>query len=276
MLTAAPNSMYRIRLVGYASKLGDSSMNSSLSYARLDSTLKYMQSVDTRAMQRCETFRAVGEEGYASAESDNSAEWRAVEAHIFIGDLPPPPPPPNVEPIPHPKPELPGGPRYVDWQVAAPGGAFVSAVVGGGFNMFLIKNPKTGEMRGYIQPIGGIGASLSASGLKAAWNVLQQLLTGVQYTNMEFTNVKSNLPVTWSEIGDCLVRVSSTSGGVVVVGYSYAIITFTAAGVWQYGPSGFPLKKAGGVLSQFESKGRSWQLGAGASLAIGPLVRVDG
>jgi len=187
---------------------------------------------------------------------------------------PPPPPPPNLEPIPHAVPPLPGGPRFTQWQVAAPGGAFVAAVVGGGFNIFLIKNPKLNETRGYIQPVGGIGASVSLQGLKTAWNIIQQILTGVQYSNMTFTPVTSKVPVTWKEMEDCLVRVTSIGGG-VVVGASMAVITFTAAGVWRYSPSGFPVKLPGGDLFQFESSGKSWQLGVGGSVVTGPLVRVD-
>jgi hypothetical protein len=274
MLTAASNSMYRIRLVGYASKVGDAARNSNLSYARIDATLKCMQSVDRHAMQRTETFRAIGEEGYSASESDDSADWRAVEAHVFIGDVPPPPPPPNLEPNPHALQPLPGGPRFTQWQVASPGGAFVAAAVGGGFNIFLIKNVKLDETRGYIQPVGGLGASISMQGLKMAWHIIQQILTGVQYSNMEFTSVTSKLPVTWKEMEDCLVRATSIGGG-VVVGVSVAFVTFTAAGVWQYSPSGFPVKLPGGDLFQFKSTGKSWQLGAGGSVVTGPLVRVD-
>jgi hypothetical protein len=74
---------------------------------------------------------------------------------------------------------------------------------------------------------------------------------------------------------DCLVRVS-TAGGGVVVGGSLAIITFTAAGVWQRSPAGFPVKQPGGVLFQFKTFGRNWQIGAGASVVLGPLIRIDG
>jgi hypothetical protein len=221
-----------------------------------------------------ETFRAVGEEGYSAAESDNSPDWRAVEAHIFIGDLPPPPPPPDHEPAPHVVPPLPGGPRFTQWEVASPGGAFVAAVIGGGFNIFMIKNTKLNETRGYIQPVGGIGGSVSMQGLKAAWNVIQQMLTGVQYSNMLFTPVTSRVAVTWKEMEDCLVRVSSAGGG-VVFGKSYAIVTFTAAGVWQYSSTGFPVKLPGGTLFQFDSFGTTWQLGVNASVVVGPIIRVD-
>jgi hypothetical protein len=274
MADAARNSMYRIRLVGYASKLGDGAKNSDLSYARIDQTLRFLQSLDGKAADRVETFRANGEDAYEAAQSDNSADWRAVEVHIFIGSLPPPPP--GLTPIPPRAPmPLPGGERFKEWQVAAPGGFFVSAGVGGGFNVFFILNTKTNERRGYIQPVGGAGISLGIKGLKAIWNVIQQIVTGIQYSGMEFTPVTSKLPVTWEEMEDCLVSVGSAGAG-VGPGLSAAYVTFTAAGVWQYGPGNYPLKLPGGNLFTFKSVGKSWQLGAGGSGVTGPLIRVTG
>lgn len=275
MTAARGNSMYRIRLVGYASKLGNTEYNERLSYQRIDNTLKYLQSVDNRAMDRVETFRALGEAGYSATESDNSAEWRAIEVHIFIGDIPPPPPPPHVKPLPRKVEPLPGGERFTSWEVASPGGVFVAEVVGGGFNIFFIKNTKTGDFRGYIQPVIGGGASLSLSGLKMAGRIIQQIITGVQYSAPDFTAVTSRLPVTWDEMEACLVRVSSASAG-IVKGVAYSVITFTSAGVWQYGPSGTPLRLSGGDLFQFSSTGKDWQLGVGASVVVGPIVRIPG
>lgn len=270
---ARVNSMYRIRLVGYASKLGDATKNETLSYMRMDNVLKFLQSIDNRAMDRVETFRAVGETAYQARESDDSAEWRAVEVHIFIGDIPPPPPPPNVKPVPRKVEPLPGGERFTKWEVASPGGVFVAEVVGGGFNIFIIRNTKLDEMRAYIQPILGVGASLSLSGLKAAWNIVQQIATGAQFSAPDFTAVTTSHPVTWEEMEASLVRVSSAGAG-IIKGAALAIITFTAAGVWQYGPSGTPLKLSGGDLFQFTATGKDWQFGAGASVVLGPIVRV--
>lgn len=225
-------------------------------------------------MDRVETFRAVGEDAYRAAESDDSPDYRAAEVHIFIGDRPPPPPQ-NVVPY-RPKVDpLPGGERFTKWQVATPGGAFVAAVVGGGFNVFFIKNVKLNEVRGYLQPVLGAGASLGISSLKAVWNAIQQIITGTSYSAPNFKDVTSKLPVTWAEMEDCLVRVSAAGAG-AVAGYSYAVITFTAAGVYQRGPSGTPLRLPGGDLFQFSASGRNWQVGVGASVATGPIIRVPG
>jgi len=54
-----------------------------------------------------------------------------------------------------------------------------------------------------------------------------------------------------------------------------AIITFTAAGVYQRSSNGNPLKLPGGDLFQFTTKGKDWQLGLGGSMTFGPLIRVD-
>jgi hypothetical protein len=273
MNLAKLNSMYRIRLVGYASKLDDAAKNSKLSYNRIDTALKFVQTVDHYAMDRTETFRAVGEDAYFAAPDDNSPEYRAVEAHIFIGDLPPPPPA-QVTPQPHELPPMPGGPRYTQWQIASPGGVFVSAGFGAGFNIFVIQNVKTTEIRAYIQPIGGYGASLNLPGLDVLGQIVKSVLGGTQYGDMSYTKVTSKLPVTWAELEHCLVRVSSVSGG-LGRGYAYAIITFTAAAVFQRNSNGYPLKLPGGDLFQFTAKGKDWQIGFGASVAVGPLKRVD-
>lgn len=272
ILIARTNSMYRIRLVGYASKLGDATKNEMLSYARMDTVLKFLQSIDNRAMDRIETFSAVGEAGYEAAESDNSATWRAVEVHIFIGDIPPPPPPPHVKPVPRKVVPLPGGERFDEWSVATPGGAFISAVVGGGFNIFFVNNKKRNETRGYIQPVAGVGASVGLKGLKMVWNIVQQIVSGVQLAPPDFTPVTPPHPVTWEEMEGCLVRVSSAGGG-VLIGGGFAVITFSSSGVYQYGPSGIPIRVPEDLF-QFTSIGKNWQVGVNASVVVGALVRV--
>lgn len=105
--------------------------------------------------------------------------------------------------------------------------------------------------------------------------MVHALLTGAQYTGVSFTTVTSKLPVTWSELEACLVRVTSVGGGAGSVGYAWATITFTAAGVYQRSATGYPVRLAGGDLFQFVTQGRSWQLAASASMAVGPLVRID-
>src|SRR5260221_668708 len=56
-------------------------------------------------------------------ERDDSPEFRAVEVHLFIGEIPPIDPPGRKKVDPPNRPTLPGGPRSGRWAVAAPGGA---------------------------------------------------------------------------------------------------------------------------------------------------------
>jgi len=212
MATMKTKSMYRIRLVGYASKLDDPNKNWLLSFARIDNTLKFMQTLDHNAMDRTETFRPLGEEAYLASSNDNSPDYRAVEVHAFVGGLPPPPPG-QITPAPRQLPPMPGGPRFTEWQVASPGGLFVGAGPGGGFNIFAIKNVKTKEDRAYISPCGGAGASLNLPGLKFLGKIIREILTGIQYGDMSYTPVISKLPVTWSELESCLARVTGISAG---------------------------------------------------------------
>jgi len=265
-------SSFSVWIVGYASKRGNSSANKTLSANRALSVETYLKSrnslfgdPDCLAL-----FDFRGDQGYIAPNDDNSADERAVEVHIFLNS-PPPPPPPSLERQ-KPKPELPGGPRFTRWQVASPGGAFVAVVVGAGFNIFFIKNTKTKEMRGYIQPVAGVGGGLSLSGLGVAARIVQNILTGVQGSAPDFTDVTSPEPVTWEEVEGCLVRVSAASAG-LVKGGGAAIITFSSSGVQYYGPSGQPLRKAID-LWQFTAVGEQWQLGVGASVVVGPLKRV--
>lgn len=272
MRTMKAKSVYRIRLIGYASKLDDPDKNWHLSFARIDNTLKFMQTVDHNAMDRTETFRPLGEAAYMAGSDDNSPDYRAVEVHVFVGMVPPPPA--QIVPSPRPLPAMPGGPRYTDWQVASPGGIFVGAGPGGGFNIFVVKNVKTKEERAYISPCGGAGASLNLPGLKFLGTVIRNILTGAQYGDMNYTSVSTKLPVTWAELQDCLVRVSGIGAG-MGRGKAAAIVTFTASAVYQRSSSGNPLKLPGGDLFQFKTSGKDWQLGIGASVAAGPLIRVD-
>lgn len=276
MAVVRTNSAFHVRIFGFASKLGDAKFNETLSQSRMNSVLSFLQKINPRTLSNVEVWEAHGEDLSSGGERDNSPEWRAVEVHIFIGEILPSPVPPNVTPVKPNVPPLPGGERFKEWSVATPGGAFVANAVGGGFNIFFIKNEKYNEIRGYIQPVGGVGASVGLKGLKMFWNIVQQIVTGVQagVGPLDFTSVTSLHPVTWEEIEGCLVRVSSAGAKVLPVGVGFAVITFSSNGVYQYGPSGTPIKIAEDLF-QFASAGKNWQVGAGASVVVGPLVRVD-
>ena len=177
-----------------------------------------------------------------------------------------------MKPVPREVNPLPGGERFNEWSVATPDGAFVAAVVGVGFNIFFLKNKKRNETRGYIQPAGGAGASVALKGRKMAWNIVQEIVTGVQIAPPDFTSVTTPHPVTWEEMEGCLVRVSSAGGG-ALIGGGFAVITSSSSSVYQYGPSGIPIKVPEDLF-QFTSIGKNWQVGVNASFVVGPLARV--
>jgi hypothetical protein len=261
-------------IIGYASKAGNHAANKTLSANRALAVEDYLKSKNGLFgdLDHLERFDWRGDEGYVASEGDNSADERAVEIHIFLS--PPPPPPPQLEVQRH-KPPLPGGQRFTQWAVASPGGVFVAEVIGAGFNIFFIKNTQTNEMRGYIQPVVGIGAGLSLSGLKLIWSILQRFITGIQGGPPDFKDVAPPHAVTWEEVEGCLVRVASASGGVLNASYGYAIITFSSDGVYHYGPSEVPIKEDMD-LWQFTVKGQTWQAGVNASEVVGPLKRIPG
>lgn len=276
MAVVRTNSAFHVRIFGFASKLGDAKFNKTLSQSRMNSVLLFLQKIDPRTLSNVEAWETYGEDLSSGGERDNSPEWRAVEVHIFIGEILLSPVPPNVTPVKPNVTPLPGGERFKEWSVATPGGALVANAVGGGFNIFFIKNEKHNEIRGYIQPVGGVGASVGLKGLKMFWNIVQQIVTGVQtgVGPLDFTSVTSLHPVSWEEMEGCLVRVSSAEARVLPVGVGFAVITFSSSGVYQYGPSGIPIRIAEDLF-QFTSAGKNWQVGAGASVVVGPLVRVD-
>jgi hypothetical protein len=271
---AKVQSDYRIWLIGYASKLGDTASNQHLSLARMNSVLRFMGTVDDRALSKVDSFMARGSGGYVAGATDNSADERAVEVHIFIGTPPPDDPPPDITPTPHPLPPLPGGKRYSKWAVAAPGGGVANIAPGIviGFNIFVFRNDETGEKKAYISPQVGLGLSFSLKGGKLLFAV-QTLLTSPAYSNMDFTKFTTDYPLTWAELGDAGVTVSSVGGGIGVIGGQGAYVTIDAPNVYRYSTAGTPIRKEMHLIS-FNASGKDYQLGAGASAVAGTLVLV--
>jgi hypothetical protein len=275
MTRAKANSSFYIRLFGYASHLGDGAENNRVSQARMNEVLKFLQRMDSRAVSSLEMWMRFSDAYAFGGRDDNSPEYRAVEIHIFIGDMPVPPPPPNSTPIRHRLIPLNGGPRYRGWSVASPGGVVVTPLfVGpsGGFNMFVVKNNTTGDMRGYIVPSVGGGVSPSIPGLKGIISAVGQIFTSTSYSSMSFTPLTASHAVTWEEIEACLVTVTSAGFG-VGRGVSTANIKFESPGVNQYGPSSVPITVAETIFN-FSSSGKDWQLGGSATAVAGVLHRI--
>src|SRR6266446_3830527 len=81
------NRKFVIYIFGYASKLGftgqtvlqSDASNVRLSYARGSKAAMIMQLVNPRVTTRIDQFMAEGSRDYSAVDSDNSANWRAVE-----------------------------------------------------------------------------------------------------------------------------------------------------------------------------------------------------
>ena len=279
MNRAKTNSAFHVRIFGYASRLGGEGANMTLSIARMQAVLNFIKSFDPRVMASVEMWQAFGETGPKDRPNDDSPEYRAVEVHIFIGEIPPPPPGPGNKKVDPPqRPPLPGGARWGRWSVASPGGFTVTlgpsigpltAGVTTGFNVFGVKNEETGEIRKYVSPVAGPGVSL---GLKAKFmslkNLDQLLATGGAYSGWSYEAVFPRYPVNWEDVERCLVTIMS-AGATVLNG---AVITFGCPELHHYGPSGLPIKTTEDIWS-FNSSG-SLQLAVGANATVGVLWRV--
>ena len=280
---AKVNSAFHIRIFGFASHLGDAGANERLSRARMQSVFNFLKSQDGRVLNSLEMFQAFGESRSGGGERDDSPEFRAVEVHIFIGEIPPIDPPDKKKVEPPNRPTLPGGPRSGLWAVAAPGGATFTVgpsigplTAGGTFgaNFFQVRNEVTKEVRKYATVALGLGLSLGIpAGITSLKNILQTLATGPNFSGVSFTAVFPPHAVTFGEVESCLVTVEGLTAGVGVLSASIALITFNCPGVTQFGPSGTPITVAEDIWS-FNSSGRNFQLGVGGSATTGPMIRL--
>lgn len=274
MNRAKINSSFYIRVYGYASHLGSARENEHVSQARMNSVLNFIQRMDARCLSSIELWTRFSDRNSTGGENDDSPQWRAAEVHIFIGDMRPPPPPGLTRPWKPPVVPLPGGTRYKEWEIAAPGGVIVTPFIigpSGGFNMFVVKNT-TGEMRGYIVPSLGVGVSPSLPNFKGILSIAQSAITGPSYSSMSFQHSTARHPVTWDEVESCLVTVKGASIG-LVRGISSAHIKFECPSVYQYDSSSQP-NHFPETIFEFDSSGKDWQLGANLTGVGGPLVKI--
>lgn len=279
---AKANSAFHVRIFGFASHLGNAGTNQKLSLDRMNAVFNFLKTQDGRVLNSLEMFQPFGSSVSSGDKNDDSPEFRAVEVHIFIGELPPLDPPGHKKVDPAQKPVLPGGPRSGQWAVAAPGGITftigpslgpLTAGVTIGANFFQVRNELTKEVRKYASVALGLGASLGLpAGITSLKNVLQTLASGPNFSGVSFTTVFPPHAVTFEEVDSCLATVESVNAG-AVVSVSAAVITFNCPGVQQFGPSGLPLKVAEDIWS-FNSSGQNFQLGVGGSATTGPLIRL--
>ncbi len=280
---AKVNSAFHVRIFGFASHLGNAGVNERLSRARMQSVFNFLKSQDGRVLNSLEMFQAFGSSASGGGRNDDSPEFRAVEVHIFIGEIPPLDPPGQKKVDPPQRPALPGGPRSGQWAVAAPGGVtftigpsvgILTAGVTIGANFFFVRNELTKEVRKFASVAFGLGVSLGLpAGIATLKNVLQTLATGPNFSAVSFTAVFPPHALTFDEVESSLATVEGANAGVGVISASIAVITFNCPGVSQFGQSGVPIKVAEDIWS-FNSAGRNFQLGVGSSATTGPLIRL--
>lgn len=264
-----------IDIVGYASNLGDANDNLKLSGRRAAEVAAYMQRRNNLVYPRIRYFEGRGTAGYTEDPKDDSADMRAVEVHIYIGDIEPPPPP-NTDRRTRQIPPLPGAPRTTKWSVAAPGGATGSPIPGItiGFNIFFVRNEDTHELRGYIAPAGGAGFSYSGSAsgaLKIVKTVLTNLFGSPSFGDLNYTAIKPDFAFNWQELESSAVTVSSAGIG-LIRGLAVCHITFEGP-VTHYGSDDQPYKTIQRLIT-LDSAGKDWQFGVGGSAIAGPLIKL--
>src|SRR5262249_20375604 len=172
---------------------------------------------------RLDTFLARGDQGYQAADTDNSADERAVEVHIFLGNVKPIPPP-NIRPLPPTKPPLPGGPRFLRWSVAAvfglqvpiPGLSVGPAGLNITGNLYAFKKIDGGEEVHWYFGIGP-GASVSVPGLGPFKN-FQQLwgfITAPSWSGVSFSDpVTAKTAFNFDDLSGADVVLGQAGGGV--------------------------------------------------------------
>lgn len=258
---------FTIHLYAYASKLGNAEYNYFLSLRRMNAVLSFMQTKDQRAYTSSEWW-CFGED--ESDGEEDSPNWRAVEVHIFINTPAPTQPRKGQKVTPRLKP-LPGGKRFKKWDIASPGGSSISNKgISAGFNIFFIRNHETKEVRRYIQANRGFAGSIGTFNVK-----IKSTLEALKVNEKDFKSVESRFPATWSEMEQCVVRVSTAGATLVIIRPSFATITFTSPSIYHYDAYGNHVKKEE-VLFQFTTTGIKWQLGNSidASISSGLLFRI--
>jgi hypothetical protein len=266
-----------VYIFGYASKLGPAqggfdpatarAFNRQLSYDRASAVAGYMERLSPRVTSRIREFSARGSDDYAAPADDNSADERAVEVHVYFVPIPPPPPD-DVEPI------LPGGPRYTRWAIASPGGISTGQLVVVAGNVVVFRcHERHEETHWYLQLAGGPGYSYAGPKLSKIAEIIKNLLSKVNYSGMEFTEVTAITPFNFGDLDGATCEISSAGGGVGVRGHQYALMSVYGK-VWHRDPNGGQMLERMDFVKNVDCSGIDYQLGVGASVVGGPLIRI--
>lgn len=171
LLHATPSTReFHCHIYGYASKLGSTGSNETLSFNRATAVARYLETSDPRYTVRIEMFKSMGEEdpSYVARESDNDGRWRAVEVHVKFDK------PPHVKPHVRPLPKL---TTHMKWSVSGYFSLMTSVwvVAQFGVSLFKFRNDENFQVRHYVSPMTGMGGGYDAAKL-LKW--LRSLKTG--------------------------------------------------------------------------------------------------
>lgn len=276
----SPQDRFWVYVYGFASKLGPAgggsnaeaaaSFNRQLSYDRANNAARYMEKLDARVASRIREFSARGSDTYSAPNTDNSADQRAVEVHIYLVPEPPPPPP-NVDPIP----PLPGGDRYTSWSIAAPfsvsSSVFPGAVAAANVVVFRCHERRE-ETRTYLSPGVGPGFSFSGPKLGKLLQMAKTLFGTVNYSGMSFTDATAVTPFNFRDLESSTCQLSSGGVGVLV---GYQKVSVSAYGqIWYREANGKGFFATRDLVKNVDCSGKDLQLGIGGAAVGGPLIRV--
>ncbi len=269
-----------IYIYGFASKLGPAhgsgdakaseAFNRQLSYDRASVAARYMEGLDRRVSSRIREFSARGSADYHAPSSDDSAEQRAVEIHVYRVPVAPHPPA-NVDPVP----PLPGGSRYMSWAVATPFSVSLSPAPGAvaGVNVVVFRcHERHDETRAYIVP--GLGAGFAYVGPKLGKlaEMAKAIFGSLSYAGMSFTDTTAVTPFNFKDLEGASCDLRSAGGG---LGPGYQVARASASGkLWFREKSGKAMFATRDFVKDVNCSGKDLQLGVGASAVGGPMVRI--
>lgn len=269
-----------IYIYGFASKLGPAhghgttkeseAFNRQLSYDRASAAARYMETLDRRVSSRIREFSARGSADYNAPSTDDSAEQRAVEIHVYPVPVAPQPPA-NVDPVP----PLPGGARYTSWAVAAPFSVTASIAPGAvaGVNVVVFRcHERKDETRTYVVPGVGGGVSFTGPKLGKLAEMAKAIFGTLSYSGMSFTDTTAVTPFNFGDLEGAGCALQSAGGG---IGPGYQFVRVSASGkLWFRESSGKAMFASRDFVSQVNCSGKDLQLGIGASAVGGPMVRI--
>jgi hypothetical protein len=282
-------------IVGYASKAGNHNANKTLSANRALSVLNFLkdQNANFGDPDRLDEFIMRGDEGYIAGDGDNSADERAVEVHIFLGDVKPPPPP-HADPQPRRLPPLPGGPRFAKWQVAAafglqipiPGLSVGIAGLQVTGNLFSFKKLDGGEAaRNFISLGVGAGVGLPALGAMKNFPNLWNAITAPSWSGFSYSDpVIAKTPFNFDDLSGADVAMAQAGAGIkpptiitpigdwfIPTGYQFARLSVSNK-MWHYDSGNQPFFSNRDMLTNVDVGGPQSALGASAGVQGGALI----